>query len=108
MQVLVQDIPANVLDAVVADAQEQDVAVRALVVRRLAEHFGHAVSDRKPRKFTSPSTDDLNLEMTRDLRAALRDRAHETEGTIRGAVIEALAKRYKLPAPAHGRRTRRG
>lgn len=109
MQVIVKDVPASVLEAVRADAEQRDVAVRALVVQRLSEHFSVVpVSDRKPRRYSTPTTSDLHLEMSRELRGSLRAAAFETEGTIRGVVCAALAKRYKLPAVPIGRRSRRG
>ena len=108
MQVIVKDVPEPVLEAVRADAEQRDVAVRALVVQRLSEHFSVPVTDRKPRRYSAPTTSDLHLEMSRELRGSLRAAAFETEGTIRGVVCAALAKRYKLPAVPIGRRSRRG
>ena len=108
MQVIVKDVPEPVLEAVRADAEQRDVAVRALVVQRLSEHFLVLVNDSKPRRYSVLTTSDLHLEMSRELRGSLRAAAFETEGTIRGVVCAALAKRYKLPAVPIGRRSRRG
>ena len=108
---LVYDVPPEIRDALVADAQEQDISINEAAVKILAEHYnvkwipaGVTYTD-----FGRSNPDGLTKLVIRGGAKLHRkidiDRARRG-GTLRGVVLERLAINYGLEPPPITRRPR--
>lgn len=106
VEIVVQDVPPELREVLVADAAERDISINETAVGILADHYG---VERKPstRAHRPPSgSTQLLLAVPDELRTALRLYAARTGATMRGAVIKVLSDHYGIPAPDAGRRAR--
>lgn len=105
-----RDAPADVVGAVLADAQANNVTFQEAAVRVLAARFKvrRVASDRQFVSGTRGGSE-LHLEVPVDLRRKIRQEAARVDGnTMRGVVLAALADHYGLGSVASGRRPRGG
>jgi hypothetical protein len=107
MELMVQDVPARVLDKLTDDARKRDVSINDAAVSILADIYG---IDREPTgaKFKQPLVrPTLLLDLPEDLHRAVKMGAAATKGaTMRGLIVAALATHYKVAAPSTQRRRR--
>lgn len=96
VEIVVQDVPAELRAALVADAAARNVSINEAAVAPLAEHFGvEREPSGRPHRGESGSTQ-LLLAVPDDLRQAIRLMAARKGATIRGIVIQVLSDHYGL------------
>jgi predicted HicB family RNase H-like nuclease len=106
VQIVVQDIPENLRDVLVADASDRDISINEAAVAALAEKYGvEREPSTRPHRGGGTSTQ-LLLSVPEELRTALRLHAARTGETIRGLVISVLSEGYGIAADDAGRRAR--
>jgi hypothetical protein len=104
---LVYDVPAEIRDALVADAYKQNVSINERAVSILCAHYKV-----KHQPSGTPFTADSggkNLSVRGGAKLHRKidiDRARRGGGTLRGIVLERLALHYGLEPPPIGRRPR--
>lgn len=106
VEIVVQDVPPDLREKLVADAEARNVSINEAAVAPLAEHFG---VEREPsgRGFRGESgSSQLLLAVPDELRTAVRLMAARKGATIRGIVIDVLSDHYGLDNGSIGRRPR--
>lgn len=103
-KLLIQDVPPSIREAVEEAARTRDRSVNTVVVGALADWLG--VGWEPPAyPFTEVSgSSDWLLRMPDELRDAVRKRADEIDGSMRGVVLLALSDTFDLPAHSPRRR----
>lgn len=106
VEIVVQDIPEQLRDRLVLDAQERDVSINEAAVSILADKYGvERDPSTRPHRGGGVSSQ-LLLAMPVELRTAIRVHAAETGLTMRGVVMQALCEVYGLEAEGIERRPR--
>ena len=106
VEIVVQDVPQSLRDALVADAAARDISINEAAVGTLAEHYGvERTPSTRPHRGETGSTQ-LLLAVPDELRTAIRLYAARTGGTMRGSVIQVLSDRYDIPVVEAGKRSR--
>lgn len=107
-QIIVQNVPSNVLQRLTADAKKRDVSINDAVVGILAKQYGVA-RESTGATFGGPlKRTTLILAMPDELHRSIKvDAATRGKGvTMRGLILQALARHYKVPVQSPQRRPR--
>lgn len=100
VEILIQNIPVDVRDALVADAATRDISINEAAVQILAKAYKiKREPSTRPHRGENGSSQIL-LVVPDELRTAVRVDAATRGVTIRSLVIDKIAKRYKVPVPA--------
>jgi hypothetical protein len=104
----IHDVPADVWEAIVADAEEQGTSRTEVATAILARRFRvrHTPSGAPFRRGELDVNEPLKLRVPEGLRAKIRMEAARHGATIRGVVVGTLAEEYGLPAPRTARKPR--
>lgn len=104
----IPDVPADLWEAIVADAEEQGTSRTEVAVAILARRFTvrRTPSGAPFRRVEIDVTEPLKLRVPERLRDKIRLRAAREGATIRGVVVAELAAEYGLPVPSTARRPR--
>lgn len=104
--ILVYDIPDDIREVLVADAQKQNVSLNEVVVQILAARFKVKVAPTGA-PFTDGEAEKLSVRAGPKLHMKIDVERAKRSGTMRGIVLEALALHYGLEPQPVGRRPRR-
>jgi len=107
VEIIAKDVEPELVKALVGEARERDQTVTDVAVEILAARFGveHEPSGRSFIDGTTGSTT-LILAVPTELRHEIRRHAVERDATMRGVVIETLARHFGHSAGPIGRRPR--
>lgn len=107
VEVIVRDIPVDVMGLLVAEARHRDVTVPEHAVSILAADFNvtRVASSLGFRRATDSNV--LVMTVPAKLRHKVRRRAVDVGGTMRGVIVASLANHFGLEQPTD-RRPRRG
>lgn len=107
MDILVQDVPNTVLARLTADARRRDVSLNDAAVTILAARYG---IEKEPSGagFTAPLTrPTLLLSMPDELHRRIKmDAAGKRGATMRGLIVQTIARHYGVPVQSPQRRPR--
>jgi len=107
VEIIAKDVPAEIVRALVGEARSRNQTVTDLAAGILASRFN---VEREPsgRSFIAgmAGSDTLILSVPAELRKAIRRYAVENDATMRGVVIDTLARHFGMPAVPTGRRPR--
>ncbi len=103
--ILVYDIPDEIREALVADAQERNRSLNEVVVQILADRF-RVNMPQTLAPFTDGEAERLSVRAGPKLHQKIALEGAKRSGTLRGVVLESLALHYNLEVPPIGRRPR--
>lgn len=106
-QIIVHDVPSRVLAKLTSDARKRDVSINDAVVSILAKQYG-IERESTGAGFGGPLTrTTLILAMPDELHRRIKvDAATKKGATMRGLIVQALARHYKVPVQSPTRRPR--
>jgi hypothetical protein len=104
----IPDVPAELWEAIIADAEAQGTSRTEVAVAILARRFSvkRQPSGAPFRRVEVDLADPLKLRVPVRLRDKIRLAAARQGATIRGIVVAELADEYGLPVPSTARRPR--
>ncbi len=106
VQILAADAPPELVARIDADARERNVTFQEAVVSALAKRFKVRRTASVRSYVDTPQGTTIHVKVSVDLRTQLRLQAAERNGTLRGVILDELAKHYGLPAVSTDRRSR--
>lgn len=101
------EVRADIRDALVADAREQNISINEAAVKILAEHYEVAYAPSGVPFVAERQSRNLAIRGGATLHRRIHVDAAKRSGTLRGVVLERLALHYGLEPEPIGRRPRR-
>lgn len=100
VQLLVKPVPDAIIDAVNAEAASTNVPAQDVIARVVSECVGETYEPRQASAKVVPvGYGKIFVRVQQSVKQKLQMRAAERNATIRGLVLEALAKHFQMPAP---------